>query len=140
MPRERFEPMIVALAPAPSPPHDELVHQLREHNVAVVSLWPGLVLTERIMAFAAAGPSGATELFGLDLAIGESPRFPGRAVVALASDPDVMRHTGRSLATWALAREYGFTDVDGTRPDWGTHFKQDVVPNLATIMAELSRS
>ena len=50
-------------------------------------------------------------------AISESPRFVGRAVAALAGDPDVQRHNGASLSSGALAREYGFTDIDGSRPD-----------------------
>ena len=95
--------------------HDTAL-ELREHNVAVIGLWPGLVLTERIAAFATEGPSGSRQLFGLDLDICESPRFPGRAVVALFTDPDRMARTGRSFFASRLAREYGFTDVDGHVP------------------------
>jgi NAD(P)-dependent dehydrogenase (short-subunit alcohol dehydrogenase family) len=49
--------------------------------------------------------------------IAESPLYAGRAVAALAADPDRARHNGASLSSGGLAREYGFTDVDGTRPD-----------------------
>lgn len=49
--------------------------------------------------------------------ISESPRFVGRAVVALAADPDRARWTGQSLSSGGLAKVYGFTDVDGSRPD-----------------------
>ena len=49
--------------------------------------------------------------------ISESPRFVGRAVVALAADPDRARFTGQSLSSGGLAKVYGFTDVDGSRPD-----------------------
>jgi hypothetical protein len=51
--------------------------------------------------------------------VSESPRYIGRAVVALAADPKVKAKSGRVFSSWALAREYGFTDLDGTRPDWG---------------------
>jgi len=99
---------------------DKLTHdaalELREHGIAVVSLWPGLVLTERIMAGAALGDDGVLRLAGLDLRIGESPRFSGRAVAALGTDPDVLQRSGRSFAAATLAREYGFTDVDGHVP------------------------
>ena len=95
--------------------HDTAL-ELREHGVAVVGLWPGLVLTERILAFAAEGPDGSLELAGLDLAIGESPRFAGRAIVALFTDADRLARTGRSFFAARLAREYGFTDVDGHLP------------------------
>ena len=50
-------------------------------------------------------------------AISESPRFVGRAVAALAADPDVQRHNGGSFSSGALAREYDFTDLDGSQPD-----------------------
>jgi hypothetical protein len=49
--------------------------------------------------------------------ISESPLYVGRAVAALAADPDVARFNGRSLSSGGLAQAYGFTDVDGTRPD-----------------------
>ena len=53
--------------------------------------------------------------------ISESPRYVGRAVVALASDPEVQRKSGRVFSTWGLSREYGFTDLDGSQPHWGDH-------------------
>jgi hypothetical protein len=51
----------------------------------------------------------------------ETPAFVGRAVAALAADPAVFARTGKAFASWTLAREYGFTDTDGSRPDWGAH-------------------
>jgi NAD(P)-dependent dehydrogenase (short-subunit alcohol dehydrogenase family) len=84
----------------------DMAHELREHNVAVVSLYPGLVRTEKVMEAAAY----------LDLSNSESPQFIGRAAAALASDPNLMEKTGRALVAAALAEEYGFTDVDGSRP------------------------
>jgi len=84
----------------------DVAHELREHNVAVVSLYPGVVRTEKVMAAAQ----------WLDLSNSESPRFIGRAVVALANDSDVMGKSGRVLVAAALAQEYGFTDVDGNTP------------------------
>jgi NAD(P)-dependent dehydrogenase (short-subunit alcohol dehydrogenase family) len=95
--------------------HDTAL-ELRQHNVAVIGLWPGLVLTDRIRSFATEGPSGSPQLFGLDLDICESPRFSGRAVVALFTDPDRMARTGRSFFASRLAREYGFTDLAGHLP------------------------
>jgi hypothetical protein len=49
----------------------------------------------------------------------ESPLFVGRAVAALAADPGVLARSGQLLSSWELAREYGFVDADGRRPDWG---------------------
>jgi len=51
----------------------------------------------------------------------ESPLFVGRAVAALAADPAVQERTGMLVSSWELARDYGFTDYDGRRPDWGRH-------------------
>jgi hypothetical protein len=59
-----------------------------------------------------------------DFPVSESPRYVGRAVVALAADPQVKKKSGRVFSSWALAREYGFTDLDGTRPHWGNHARK----------------
>jgi NAD(P)-dependent dehydrogenase (short-subunit alcohol dehydrogenase family) len=90
--------------------------ELQPHGVTVVSLWPGLVKTEHLMAQATELPDGRVEAYGLDLGFAEWPRFSGRAVVALATDPDVLRHTGASLVPAQLAVDYGFTDIDGNTP------------------------
>lgn len=83
-----------------------MARELREHNVAAVSLYPGLVRTESVMK--------AAEYF--DLSNSESPQFIGRAVAALAADPDIMDKSGQVFVAAALAQEYGFTDVDGKQP------------------------
>jgi len=84
----------------------DMARELEEHEVAVVSLYPGLVRTEKVMESAA----------WLDLSNSESPQFIGRAVVALASDPKVMLRTGSVLVAAQLARDYGFNDIDGKTP------------------------
>ena len=61
---------------------------------------------------------------GADFMVSESPRYVGRAVVTLAADPKVKKKSGRVFSSWALAREYGFTDLDGTRPDWGSYARK----------------
>src|SRR5579862_8085939 len=99
----------------------DMAHELAPHGVAVVSVWPGLVRTELVLMGAVAGPDGAStiELPGegvFDLSRAESPRFTGRAVAALATDPDRLARTGQALAVNQLAADYGFTDVDGSVP------------------------
>jgi NAD(P)-dependent dehydrogenase (short-subunit alcohol dehydrogenase family) len=84
----------------------DMARELRDYNVAVVSLYPGLVRTEKVMQAAA----------WLDLSNSESPQFIGRAVAALAADPKIMGKSGQVLVAAALAEEYGFTDVDGKQP------------------------
>jgi dehydrogenase/reductase SDR family protein 1 len=90
--------------------------ELKEHGVAVVSLWPGLVLTEGLLSRAAPDDGGRMRLGGLDISFGESPKVNGKAVVALASDTDIMNRTGGSFRTSRLAREYGFSEDDGSLP------------------------
>jgi dehydrogenase/reductase SDR family protein 1 len=83
-----------------------MAHELRQHNVCAVSLYPGLVRTESVML--------AAEFF--DLSNSESPQFEGRAVAALAADPQVMNKSGQVLVAAALGLEYGFSDIDGKQP------------------------
>jgi NAD(P)-dependent dehydrogenase (short-subunit alcohol dehydrogenase family) len=83
----------------------DAAHELREHGVTVVSLYPGLVRTEAVLA------AGV-----FDLSNSESPEFLGRAVAALASDHDVARWTGQVVVAAALAERYGFADTDGRCP------------------------
>ncbi len=90
--------------------------ELRGHGVAVVSLWPGLVLTEGLMALASPGPDGRPQLSGLDISFGETPGFTGKACIALATDPDVLARSGKAFKTTQLAREYGFAEDDGSMP------------------------
>jgi NAD(P)-dependent dehydrogenase (short-subunit alcohol dehydrogenase family) len=91
--------------------------ELREFGVAVVSIWPGLVKSENRLVNAVREPDGRLTLFGLDLKYAETPHFPGRAVVALATDPNPLARSGRAFWVADLARDYGFTDIDGTIPD-----------------------
>lgn len=81
-------------------------HELRQRGVTVLSLYPGLVRTEKVMAAAAV----------FDLSNSESPEFTGRAVSALAADADAQRWTGQAITSAALALHYGFDDIDGRQP------------------------
>ena len=88
--------------------------ELRAHNIASVALAPGFMRTERVVeAFVRAGMSAALDGPG---GPGETTAYIGRAVVALAKDDNVLAKTGELLEVGALAREYGFTDVNGTQP------------------------
>jgi NAD(P)-dependent dehydrogenase (short-subunit alcohol dehydrogenase family) len=91
-----------------------MAQELREHDVAAVAVAPGFMRTERVVeAFTRAGASQALDGPGGPK---ETPLYLGRAVVALASDPRVIDKSGELLEVGTLAREYGFTDVDGTQP------------------------
>lgn len=91
-----------------------MAQELREHNVAAVAVAPGFMRTERIVeAFTRAGAAHALDGPGGPK---ETPAYLGRAIVALASDADVIEKSGHLLEVGTLAREYGFTDIDGTQP------------------------
>ncbi|WP_153427028.1 SDR family oxidoreductase [Streptomyces alkaliphilus] len=100
-----------------------LAGELRPHGTSVVCLTPGWLRSEAMLDT----HFGVTEETWREgtvkdpaFAISESPLYVARALVALAADPAVDRWSGRSLSAAGLAREYGFTDADGSRPDaWG---------------------
>ena len=96
-----------------------LAHELASHEATAVSLTPGWLRSEVMLdAYRVTEPTwrDATAVQP-HFAISETPSFVGRAVAALAADPEVARWNGRSLSSGQLAREYGFTDLDGSRPD-----------------------
>ena len=91
---------------------EQMADDLRAHGVACVALSPGFMRVERMDL----SPERAAEA--------ESPQFPGRAVAALAADANVLEKSGRVLTTPEVAREYGFTDVDGKQQSafWDEHW------------------
>ena len=102
--------------------------EMRRHKVAVVAVTPGFLRSEAMLA-----NFGVTEANWRDAGkkdkhflASETPALVGRSVAALAADPKVFRFTGQTLASWELARTYKLKDVDGSRPDWGTHFRKNI--------------
>ena len=89
---------------------ETMAYDLREHDVASLSLYPGTVRTERMLE-AVQMSDGA-----YDLNDSQSPELTGRAVAALAADPLVLQRSGRAHAVANLAHDYGFTDLDGSLP------------------------
>jgi NAD(P)-dependent dehydrogenase (short-subunit alcohol dehydrogenase family) len=96
-----------------------LGQELRDRGATAVVLTPGWLRSELMLEH-----HGVTEANWHDaiersphFCVSESPRYMGRAVAALAADPDASRWNGRSVSSGQLAQEYGFTDVDGSRPD-----------------------
>ena len=98
----------------------DMAIELTGRGVAVVSVWPGLVNTELLQMVPRAADGRRTlSLPGegeFDLDEAETPRFAGRAVAALASDPDRSHWSGKAVFVADLADHYGFTDVDGRVP------------------------
>jgi NAD(P)-dependent dehydrogenase (short-subunit alcohol dehydrogenase family) len=83
-----------------------MAHELKGFNVAVVSLYPGLVRTELVMR----------EAKYFDMSNSESPQFIGRVIAALANDPNIMKKSGKVLVAANEALEYGVKDIDGRQP------------------------
>lgn len=102
--------------------------ELREHGVGAVALTPGFMRSEAVLDHFGVAEEDWRRAIERDphFAESETPRFVGRAVAALAADPEVARFSGSVLSSWGLAREYGFTDVDGRRPDWGAYFDREL--------------
>lgn len=103
--------------------------ELRPHGVTALALTPGFLRSEAMLDNFGVTEDTWHNAVSKDehFAVSETPAYIGRAVVALACDPDVHRWTGRATSTWELAREYGFTDVDGSQPDWGRYFDEVLI-------------
>ncbi len=103
-----------------------MAEELREYGVSSVAVTPGFLRSEAMLDH-----FGVTEKNWRDAGKkdpnflqSETPLFVGRAVAALAADDEVAKKSGRVYSSWNLAREYGFNDADGRRPDWGAHFRK----------------
>jgi NAD(P)-dependent dehydrogenase (short-subunit alcohol dehydrogenase family) len=90
----------------------DMAFDLREHNVAAVSLWMGSLLTDRVKAIIASNP----EKFGHILDTAETPELTGHVIWALYNDPNLMDMSGQTLIGAELARKYGIADEDGRQP------------------------
>lgn len=91
--------------------HD-MAHDFKPHGVTVVSLWLGLVKTERTDQVCGAEP----EKYGAAYKVAESPEFPGRVIAALYHDPERQARSGGIEIVAELAKHYGITDIDGRQP------------------------
>ena len=96
--------------------HD-MAHDFKPHNVVVVSVWLGLVKTEKVMMIHA-----NKSKYGPMLAVAESPEFGGRIIDALYNDPKRMELTGQTFFSAELADRYGVKDIDGNQPPSGRDY------------------
>ncbi len=106
--------------------------ELEPHGATAVDLTPGWMRSEMMLeAFGVSEENwrDATQRVP-HFAISESPRFVGRAIAALAADPERARFNGRSLSSGGLAKEYGFDDLDGSRPDCWRYMVEVQDPGL----------
>ncbi|MBK6687083.1 MAG: SDR family NAD(P)-dependent oxidoreductase [Deltaproteobacteria bacterium] len=97
---------------------------LRRRPIAAVAVTPGFLRSEEMLELFEVTEANWREGAQKDpnFIASETPAYVGRAIAALAADPQVKEKSGRVYSSWGLAKEYGFTDRDGSQPDWGAHF------------------
>jgi NAD(P)-dependent dehydrogenase (short-subunit alcohol dehydrogenase family) len=101
----------------------DLSVELGPQGVTAVSVTPGFLRSEAMLDIFGVTEQTWQQAANEDFAAcSETPLYVGRAVAALAADPEVARRNGRVFSSWGLAREHGFTDADGRRPMWDEHF------------------
>ena len=103
-----------------------LAEELHPHGVAAVAVSPGFMRSEAMLDHFGVPEANWRDGAKKDphFIASETPFFVGRAVAALAADPNVMAKSGGIYGSWTLSDEYGFTDIDGNRPHWGRYFAQ----------------
>ena len=119
-----------------------MAQELRDTPITPVCVTPGFLRSERMLGLFRVTEQNWQDAIETDpyFAHSESPLFVGRAVAALAGDEDVGRWAGRSLASWTLAREYGFTDHDGRQPDMGSALMQAADSRWPEIVSAARRA
>ena len=126
----------MVIGPIPSHPGEERGHPARlrdgrrppAHRVTALAITPGFLRSEAVLDTCGVTEANWRDAIEKDsyFAESETPCLVGRAIAALAADPRVAAKSGGLLASWALAKEYGFTDLDGRQPDWGRFFPRKV--------------
>ncbi len=103
-----------------------MARELRRRKVTVVALTPGYLRSERMLEHFGVTEANWREGAKVrpEFIESETPFYVGRAVAALATDPEVAKKSGRVFSSWGMAAEYGFTDVDGRVPDFGSYFEK----------------
>lgn len=118
----------------------DMAEELRKHKVAAVALTPGFLRSEAMLEHLGVTEENWREGAKKQPSFieSETPFLVGRAVAALASDPKVLKKSGKVLSSWNLAREYGFTDVDGRQP-LITEWVRENMPGFLEKMRESER-
>jgi NAD(P)-dependent dehydrogenase (short-subunit alcohol dehydrogenase family) len=105
-----------------------MAEELRPHHITALAVTPGFLRSEAMLEHFGVTEANWQEGAKKDphFIASETPFFIGRAIAALAADPHLFQKTGQVFSSWGLAEEYGFTDIDGRRPNWGKHFAEHV--------------
>jgi NAD(P)-dependent dehydrogenase (short-subunit alcohol dehydrogenase family) len=102
-----------------------MAEELRSHGVTALAVTPGFLRSEAMLDYFGVSEANWREGGGKEphFLASETPSYVGRAVAALAADPNVAEKSGHVLSSWDLQRQYGFVDVDGRAPSWGDYFE-----------------
>ncbi len=102
--------------------------ELRSHNITALAVTPGFLRSEAMLDHFGVTEANWQEGAKVDphFIASETPYYIGRAVAALAADPNVSQKSGKAFSSWDLAVEYGFKDIDGRRPNWGKYFEEHI--------------
>ena len=108
---------------------------LRDVRVTALAVTPGFLRSEAMLDLFGVTEANWQDGAGQDphFIASETPCFVGRAVAALAADPDVAQKSGGVFSSWGLSDEYGFTDIDGRQPHWGRYFAEYVEGQAASF-------
>lgn len=117
-----------------------MAQELRQHGVAAVAVTPGFLRSEAMLEHFGVTEQNWEEGAKVDphFIMSETPNYVGRGIAALSADPDILSKSGQVFSSWSLAREYGFTDIDGRRPDFGRYFATSQSADLAAIRESMA--
>ncbi|MEK5477952.1 SDR family oxidoreductase [Paenibacillus sp. FSL R5-0407] len=107
-----------------------MAEELRPHHITALAVTPGFLRSEQMLDHFGVGEDNWRDAVAQEphYIESETPYFVGKAVAALAGDPNVHEKSGRALTSWDLSDEYGFSDVDGRQPHWGNYAKKQGLP------------
>ncbi|HYL44036.1 MAG TPA: SDR family oxidoreductase [Ktedonobacteraceae bacterium] len=107
---------------------EAMAEDLRPHHITSLALTPGFLRSEAMLDHFGVTEETWREAVKQDphFVVSETPFYIGRAVTALARDPQVAKKSGQTLNTGDLALAYGFTDVDGSQPHWGRYYAENI--------------
>lgn len=117
-----------------------MAQELRPHGVAAVAVTPGFLRSEAMLEHFGVTEQNWEEGANVDpnFIMSETPNYVGRGIASLAAAPDILGKSGQVFSSWSLARQYGFTDIDGRQPDFGHYFATNQSSDLAAIRESMT--
>jgi NAD(P)-dependent dehydrogenase (short-subunit alcohol dehydrogenase family) len=105
-----------------------MAEELRPHQITALAVTPGFLRSEAMLDHFGVTEANWQEGAKKDphFIASETPFYVGRAIAALAADPNIAQKSGGAFSSWGLAEEYGFSDMDGRQPNWGKYFAEHV--------------